>query len=192
MSKVKTGMKLPKFAVIKTEPANALPTYDTEIVTIGEAITGNLTVNQASGELYSDDALNIKVTDFSNGSLSLETDGLDDEVATVIFGATSAEGLVTYSAGDVAPNGGLTYYVPMRDKTGTAYYKGYYFPKVQAAMGNDNASTRGSSISFQTASTTFTVMKCNSEVWMQTEILETESAAVTWCETKLGKTTNAS
>lgn len=188
MSKVKTGMKLPKFAAIKTEAANALPTYDTTIVTIGEAIAGNLTVNQTSGELYSDDALNIKVTDFSSGSLALQTDGIDDEVAAAIFGATAESGLVTYSAGDVAPNGGLTYYAPMRDKSGTAYFKGYYFPKVQAAMGNDNSATKGNSISFQTANTTFTVMKCNSGVWMQTEILGTEEDAINWCESKLGKT----
>lgn len=189
MSKVKVGMKFPKFAKIASEAQATLPTYGAEIVDIGEAISGNLTVNLASGELYSNDALNIKMTDFANASIALETDGLDDEVATVLFGATANEGLVTYKAGDAAPNGGLTYYTPMRDKTGAVYYKGYFFPKVQAAMGNDNAATKGSSISFQTANTTFTIMKCNSDAWMQTEVLSTEAEALAWCETKLGKTT---
>lgn len=188
MSKVKCGMKCPKFAKITEESASALPTYDSTIVTIGEAISGNLTINLATGELHSDDALNIKVSDFSSGTLALETDGLDDEVASALFGATAATGLVTYSAGDTAPNGGLAYYTPMRDKTGTPYFKGYYFPKVQAAMGNDNAATKGSSITFQTANTTFTIMKCNTGAWMQTEILDAESEAAAWCETKLGKT----
>lgn len=186
MSKVKTGMKLPKFAKIKTEGLNTLPAYDTGIVSIGEAIAGNLTVNMSSGELYSDDALNLRVNEFASASLALETDGIDDEVATVLFGATAVTGLVTYSAGDVSPYGGLAYYTPMKDKTGTVYYKGYYFPKVQATIGGDNSATKAGTIAFQTASTTFTVFKCNTGAWMQNEILKSEAEAITWCETKLG------
>lgn len=192
MSKVKMGMKLPKFAKITSEGAAALPTYDnTKMVTVGEAISGNLTVNLTSGELYSDDALNIKVTDFASAALALETDGIEDEVATTLYGATAAAGLVTYKAGDVAPNGGLTYYTPMKEKSGKVYFKGYYFPKTQAAMGNDNSATKSGSISFQTANTTFTIMKCNDGTWMQTEIFEDEAAALAWCETKLGKVAKA-
>lgn len=187
MSKVKIGMKMPMFAPIAAEPQAALPTYGqaSDIVTIGEAIAGNLTVNRATGELYSDDALNIKIDDFASASLALETDGIEDEVAAALFGATVEGGLVTYAAGDVAPNGGLAYYTPMRDRSGKMYYRGHFYPKVQAAMGGSNAATKSGSAAFQTANTSFTVMKCNSDAWMLTETFDTEAAALAWCKSKL-------
>lgn len=189
MSKVKMGMKVPKFAKITAEGAAALPTYDsTKIITVGEAVSGALTINRANAELYSDDGLNVKADEFSSASLALETDGIEDDVAAAIYGAAVASGLVTYSAGDVAPHGGLVYYTPMKDRSGSVYYKCYFFPKVQAAMGSDNAQTKASSVTFQTANTTFTIFACNTGAWMQTEIVESEAEAVTWCETKLGKT----
>lgn len=188
MSKVKMGAKYPNFAPIESEPTDALPKYKTSgKVTLGELIAANMTVNLADGELYSDDALNIKVTEFSSATVAMETDGMDDSVAQTLYGATveASGGLVTYNVGDVAPNGGLVYYVMMKDKTNATYYKGYFFPKVQAAMGNDNAATKGSSISFQTANTTFTVMKAENGDWMQQETLATEAEAIAWCDAKL-------
>lgn len=185
MSKVKMGAKYPRFAPIKAEPAGALPTYETEKVTIGELISSNLTVNLANGELFSDDTLNIKVSEFASGSIAMNTDGIEDEVASALFGATAQDGLVVYNVGDVAPNGGLAYYAMMKDRGGKVYYKGYFFPKVQAAMGNDNVATKSGSISFQTANTTFTVMKCENGDWMQTEIHATEGEARAWVDAML-------
>lgn len=185
MSKVKMGAKYPRFAPIKAEPAGALPTYETEKVTIGELISSNLTVNLANGELFSDDTLNIKVSEFASGSIAMNTDGIEDEVASALFGATAQDGLVVYNVGDVAPNGGLSYYAMMKDRGGKVYYKGYFFPKVQAAMGNDNVATKSGSISFQTANTTFTVMKCENGDWMQTEIHATEAEARAWVDAML-------
>lgn len=187
MSKVQMGMKKPLWAKITTETAGALPTYATTRTEIGEAIAGNLTVNTTSGELYSNDTLNIRDEEFLSGTLALETDGLDDEVASDIFGATSVDGLVTYAAGDVAPHGGLAYYTPMKDKTGKKYFRCYFYPKVQAVMGGKNSATKAGSITFQTASTNFTVYACESGAWMLNETLETEAEAAAWCEEKLGK-----
>lgn len=188
MSKVKIGAKYPRWAKITSEAAGKLPTYDTEKVTIGELIAANMTINLASGELYSDDALNLKISEFSSGTIAMETDGLDDEAASSLYGATVEEagGKVTYNTGDVAPYGGLAYYAMMKDKSSSSnYYKCYYFPKVQAAMGNDNTATKGSSVTFSTANTTFTVMKAENGDWMHTEIVSTETEAKTWCDTAL-------
>ena len=69
------GAKRPVFAPIKTTPDGALPTYDYEKkVTIGKLVKADLTVTNASGELYGDDALAEKVDMFASGSLALETD----------------------------------------------------------------------------------------------------------------------
>ena len=75
------GAKRPIFAPTKTTPDNALPTYDYEkVVTVGKLVKADLTVTNASGELYADDALAEKVDMFASGSLALQTDDKTDEV----------------------------------------------------------------------------------------------------------------
>ena len=47
------GAKRPRFAPVATTPDNALPTYNFEsVVTIGKLVAANLTVTNASGELF--------------------------------------------------------------------------------------------------------------------------------------------
>ena len=183
MSKVRMGAKYPRFAKIASEPEGALPVYGEKITTIGELIAANLTLNYASGELYSDDALNIKVDEFSSGSISMENDGLESDVYAALFGATVGEdGEVSHSAEDVAPCGGLGYYTRMRDKAGKAYFEGHFFPKVQATLSGANANTKGNSINFNTANVTFTVMRCESgEFWVH-QVCDTEAEAKAWVD----------
>ena len=50
------GAKYIKFAPVKSEPANGLPTYDTA-VEIGNLVKAELTVNLASGEIYANNML---------------------------------------------------------------------------------------------------------------------------------------
>lgn len=183
MSKIKVGLKYPVFAPIAAEPADALPTY-AQKVQVGEAITANLTINQSSGELYGSDALLVKVSDFISGTIALNTDGLDDEVAQAMYGVTvEEEGLVVYNAGDAAPNGGFAYYAPMlQAKTNKPYFRGIYYPKVQAAMGSDSASTKTTSVTFSTANTTLTVMKAENGDWMHTKDFDVEAEAKAWVD----------
>lgn len=69
------GAKRPRFAPVATTPDDALPTYNFEsVVTIGKLVAANLTVTNASGELYGDDALAEKIDMFASGSLELQTD----------------------------------------------------------------------------------------------------------------------
>ena len=67
------GAKRPIFAPTKTTPDNALPTYDYEhVVTVGKLVKADLTVTNASGELYADDALAEKVDMFASLCKSLK------------------------------------------------------------------------------------------------------------------------
>lgn len=186
MSKVRMGAKYPRFSKIASEPEGARPVYGEQITTIGELIAANLTINYATGDLYSDDALNIKGEEFSSGTIAMENDGLESEVYAALFGATVGEdGEVSHSAEDVAPVGGLGYYTRMMDKTKKVYYEGHFYPKVQATLGGANASTKGSSINFTTANVTFTVMRCESgEFWVH-QVFDTEAAAKTWVDSQL-------
>lgn len=161
------GAKRPRFAPVATTPDDALPTYNFEsVVTIGKLVAANLTVTNASGELYGDDALAEKIDMFASGSLELQTDDKTAEVHAALHGATldELEDELTDSDSDVAPRGGLAYYKVLI-RNGVRVYQGVFHPLVNAILGNDSAATKGSSITFGTSTTTFTVFRCNSGAW---------------------------
>lgn len=186
------GAKRPVFAPIKEEPAGKLPTYDyTKSVVIGRLIKADLSVTNASGELYADDALAEKVDMFASGTLALETDDKTAAVHAAIHGAmldeTSEE--LTDSDSDTAPRGGLAYYKVLL-RRGARIYKGIYHPLVSASLGNDSAATKGSSITFGTSATSFTVFRCDSGAWRISREFtgkDAEAACIAWCDEKLGK-----
>lgn len=183
------GAKYPVFAPISgTETATALPTYGTK-TTLGKLVSANLTVNLASGEQYADDELCEQVSEFISGTLAMETNDMTDEVAAVVYGATLDEETseLTYKGADAIPMGGLAYYKVLQ-RDGTRMYKGYYYPKVKAALGNDSAQTKSNSITFGNTSTTFTIFDHAYGGWRITKEFTKESDAKTWVDTKLGTT----
>ncbi len=184
------GAKRPRFAPVATTPDNALPTYNFEsAITIGKLVAANLTVTNASGELYGDDALAEKIDMFASGSLELQTDDKTAEVHAALHGATldELEEELTDSDSDVAPRGGLTYYKVLI-RNGVRVYQGVFHPLVNAILGNDSAATKGSSITFGTSTTTFTVFRCNSGAWRIRKEFDNEADAIAWCDEKLGNT----
>lgn len=180
------GAKYPCFAPISAEPDQALPTYDTaHRIEIGKLVKADLTVNLASGEIYANDVLAESVSEFASGTIAMETDDMEDTAATVVYGVTVTNKLLADNVADAAPEGGLAYYKKLM-RNGKILYKGFFYPKVKAALGNDSAATKGSSITFSTTATTFTVKACGNGDWRQTEVLETEAAAKAWVKERLG------
>lgn len=154
-------------------------------IILGKLVAANLTVNLASGELYADDALDEQLSEFASGTLAMETNDLTDENAAAIFGCDSTDGVVTYNVGDTAPSGCLGYYKSlMRNKA--KYYKAIFYPCVRAALGNDNAQTRGSSITFATSQTTFTIKANDDGDWRKTQTFDSEAEAKQWINTQCG------
>lgn len=153
-------------------------------VVLSRLVSANLTINLASGELYGDDALAEQVSEFASGSIAMETTDMKDTDAAEIYGCTVTDQTAVYNKNDTPPMGSLGYF-----KTGSIegkpYVKGYYYPKVKAALGNDNAQTRGSSITFQTTSTTFTVFADESGIWRITKDCATVQEAKDWLNEKL-------
>jgi hypothetical protein len=184
------GAKCPMFAPFKTEPEGALPTYDT-MLKIGALVKADLTVNLATGELYGDDQLQEQLSEFASGALAMETDDMTDAVAKALYGATGGvdeSGDLIYNQGDTPPYGGLAYYKVLM-RSGQKVYKGCYYPKVRAALGNDSAPTRGSSITFGTTPTSFTVFACNTGDWRFTNEFTgdgAEAKVIAWMQKKLG------
>ena len=164
------------YPCFKPEDANAG-------VVLGKLVSANLTVNLATGELYADDALAEQVSEFSSGSIAMETDDMTDENAGIVYGCTVSEGVVTYNKNDTPPRGGLGYYKVLM-RSGKKYFKAYFYPHVSAALGNDNAQTRGNSVTFATSSTTFTVFADDKGDWRQTKTFDTVEDAKSWINEK--------
>lgn len=151
---------------------------------LGKLAAANLTVNLASGELYADDSLAEQLSEFSSGSLAMETDNMSDSVASGVYGAQVLNGIVTYNKGDNAPEGILGYFKSLMIG-GVRKFRGYLYPRAKAALGNDNATTRGNSINFQTAQTTFTIFDDDNGDWRRTKEFDTEAEAKAWIDSEL-------
>lgn len=180
------GAKHPHFAKIVEEPEGQLPVYDGNPLRLGRLVKAELSVTMASGKLYADDVLAESLEEFINGSLAEETDDMTDEVASEVYGAEVKDKEVHYNSGDSAPVGGHTYYKVLK-RRGKTVYKGYFYPRVQAALGNDTAQTKTDSITFGTTNTTFTVFPCENGDWRITEEFDKEKDAQIWVKEKLGK-----
>lgn len=150
---------------------------------LGKLVSANLTVNLASGELFADDALAEQGSLFYSGNIAVELDDMTDDVAVEVFNAAeSQDGSVVYSAGDNAPYGKLVYYKTLM-RGGVKSWQGYYYPRVRAVLGNDNAQTKGSSITFQTTTVNFVIFEEeDTGVWRETVSFEDEADAAAWCE----------
>ena len=157
-----------------------------EGVVLGKLVGAALTVNLASGELYADDKLAEQESQFASGSVTLETDDMTDAVAAEVYGATVSNGTVIYKSTDTAPMGSLAY-IKTLQINGVKLCRAYYYPRVMAAVGNDNVQTKGSSITFQTTSTTFTVMPDRETgEWRETQLCDHLDQAISWINGKMG------
>lgn len=180
------GAKCLKYAQIKTEAAGKLPTYDvTKKVELGRLVKADLTVNFASGTLYADDTLAEQMDEFASGTIAAEVDELEDENASIIYGAVINELQEKEdNTGDEIPFGGLAYYKSLV-KNGKKFFRGYFYPKVKAQLGNDNAATKASSITLAAAPITFTVLEPNNGTWRYTKKFDTEADVIQWIDNKL-------
>ena len=137
-------------------------------VVFGKLVSANLTVNLASGELYADDGLAEQASEFANGSIAMETDDMEDANASVVYGCKVENGEVIYNKDDNAPRGRLGYYKVLM-RRGIKKFKTYLYPQARAALGNDNAQTKGNNITFGTTSTTFTIFADDNGDWRKTK-----------------------
>ena len=148
-------------------------------VVLGKLVSANLTVTLATGELYADDALAEQVSEFASGSIAMETDDITDDNAAVVYGANVSDGVVTYNKNDNAPEGVLGYFKVLV-RGGAKSFKAYVYPRAKAALGSDNAQTRGSSVTFTTVQTTFTVFADDKGDWRKTQEFATAEEAKAW------------
>ena len=157
------------------------PDDDEKGVVLGRAVSANMTPNMASGELYADDTLAEQISEFSSASIAMETDSLTDDNASVVYGCAVNDKEIVYNKDDTPPLGRLGYYQTLV-RRGKKLYKGYRYPRVRAALGNDNAQTKGNNITFSTEQTNFTVFADDDGNWRFTETFDTVAEVKAWID----------
>ena len=110
---------------------------------------------------------------------------MSDEVAAGVFGARMNEnGEKIDNSGVSAPCGGLAYYKCL-SKNSKKFWRGYFYPKVRAAMGNDSANTKANSITMTYTPITFTVNEPETGDWRYVKSFDREQDVIAWIDRKL-------
>ncbi|MBR0307626.1 MAG: hypothetical protein IJH92_01905 [Mogibacterium sp.] len=176
------GAKYPCWAPLKTEPANADPTYDPGQV-LGKLVSASRSITNAEGELYGDDMRAEYLSEFASGTLDLSVTALTDAQLTALYGANVADGEITFDKDDEIPYGGVGFYQVLV-RGGVKYYRGYFYPKCKAIIGDASAETKGSSINFTPEGLQFAIDCPAYGGWCKVETFDTEAAAIAWVKGK--------
>lgn len=142
------GLRHPVFAPITTETDGAEPVYGKGVV-IGRAIKADIAFKRTDVKLYGDDMACEADNTVTGGTVTLGTDDLSDEVAVAMLGETKGETGEIVESSKPAPYGGFGY-LRVRRLRGVTSYIAYWLYKVQFARGDENASTKGESLEWQT------------------------------------------
>ena len=183
------GAEYARFARFATEETSSAPPSYESPVSLGPMVSGNLTVTNASGELYGDNVLQEKVDKFVSAAIAMEVTDCPKASLAEIYGATydQAEKSISYSVDDEPPYGALSFIRNILRK-GKEIYEANFFPKAQAALASENAQTRSGSITFQNVAINWTVLApLHKETpWRITAEFDTREGAIAWLDEKLG------
>ena len=164
--------------------ASKLPKYGTKIH-LGSLITVADTVNVQSAEISGDDTVEDRVDEVTDYDVSASVTELENTVASAVFGADlSSDGDLSFSFDDEAPLGGLALISKRRFK-GKVFFKGIFYPKLQAVRQGVTYNTKGTSIQLTGDDLLFrgTAPACRKSKF-ESKALETEAAAKAWIDGK--------
>lgn len=161
-------------------------------VSLNKLASANLTITYAEGEYYADDGVAEEAREFIRGDLETEIDRLEPAQASTVFGSSYDEetGLVD-STEDNAPFGGIAYYQTLIEE-GKKSYRVRFYPKARGVLGADNATSKGSSITFAGEPLSFRVFRPDNGKWRITKYFDTLEAAVQYIDTTLSVSASAS
>ena len=169
------GLKYVSWGKMKTEPDNAMPTYES-VIELGKAVSANLTITNAEAELYANDMLAEYVAEFVSAELTMEVDNITLENQATLYGSTYADGEMKVSSEDTAPYGGIGGYQVLM-VNGVRKYRAWVFPKAKASIPDWTGTTKGQSISFGTQPINLRIAAPKDTVWYYLKEFDTEAAA---------------
>lgn len=182
------GLKYPKYAVVTVavdESTGAeTETYGT-VKTAGRAVSADLSINVSNNKFYADDNVAESDPAFTDGTLTMGLDELENAVAAELCGAaldsgSSGSGDITFGAEDAAPYVRFGFIVPIIHR-GARKWLGIVLLRVKFGPPQDSFQTKGQNVEFAGASITGDIMKNADGKWRrQSAWKDTEAAALTW------------
>lgn len=198
----KIGVSQPFYAIYSE--TNGTVSYSDGGV-LGKATEVDVTINTSEdNNLYADNGIAETDRAFTDGSLTVGTDDLSQEVSKAILGVIEKD-LPTIAG--ITPPEGTTYkelvfddqmvtpylgvgFIVKGQKNNKVYWRPIVFTKVMFNVPDDAATTQGESIEWQTPSLVGTILRDDSEthVWKRETRLNTEAEAAAYIKHVLGIT----
>ena len=193
------GLSKPYYAIY-TEAGGVVSYSDGAVM--GKATEANISIETTEdNNLYGDNGLAETDRRFANGTLTLSTTDLSQEVSKAILGLTeqaitgidgvtdtSVKELV-YDDTQVTPYLGVGFII--KKKVNGAYkWRGVVLPKIMFSVPEDAATTQGESIEWQTPELTGAIMRDDSatHVWKKEATFTSEAQAEAYIKARLGIT----
>ena len=190
------GLSKPYFSIYSNED-NTVVYSDGGV--LGKATEANITINATDdNNLYADNSIAETERTFSDGTLTISTDDLSDEVATAILGLTansvgSIDGVtdidvkeLIYDDNQKTPYVGIGFIVKKKHN-GVYKWRGIILNKVMFSVPNDAATTQGESIEWQVPSLTATILRDDTvnHAWKREATFTTEAQAEAYIKNRL-------
>lgn len=174
------GLSKPYIALLKDE---ATPTYEKGFK-CGKAMTLNITPNYNEASLYADNQRAEYEKEFKDGTITLGTDRLPVDAATVLFNHEydDADKKTTYKTSDSANYVGVGFVV-QKVLDGVKSYEATIVYKCKFTEGADDYTTKGESIEFKTPSLEGAISALETGVWKTTQEFDTEANAESFIKT---------
>lgn len=191
------GLSKPYYAIYAE--AGGVVSYSDGAV-MGKATEANISIETTEdNNLYGDNGLAETDRRFANGTLTLSTTDLSQEVSKAILGLTeqaitgidgvtdtSVKELV-YDDTQVTPYLGVGFIIKKK-VNGVYKWRGVVLPKVMFSVPEDAATTQGESIEWQTPELTGAIMRDDSatHMWKREATFTTEAQAEAYIKARLG------
>lgn len=193
------GLSKPYYAIYAE--AGGVVSYSDGAV-MGKATEANISIETTEdNSLYGDNGLAETDRRFANGTLTLSTTDLSQEVSKAILGLTEqaitgVDGVtdtsvkeLVYDDTQVTPYLGVGFII--KKKVNGAYkWRGVVLPKIMFSVPEDAATTQGESIEWQTPELTGAIMRDDSatHVWKKEATFTSEAQAEAYIKARLGIT----
>ena len=177
---MKVGLK--HFLVANYAESGSTVTYS-DGKDMAEIVKADVSITPYEASFYSNNRMSDKITEFKEGSLSVEIDNLELEDTGTLLGHTytpatgDSPAKLVYGDADVAPFVGVGF-VTTKRKTGTMKYLGIVYTKVKFAEPSDNISTKGENLTLSAEAISGAIMKDAAGKWKEVTEHNTEAEAL--------------
>lgn len=169
---------------------------------LGKATSIDLTINTSEdNNLYADNGIAETDRQFSDGTITLGTDDLSQEVTEAILGAIKTaladmDGVTDTDVNELVYDDRMTYpylgigFIIKGQKNNVPYWRGVMLPKVMFSVPGDSVTTQGETIEWQTPELTGTILRDDTEnhAWKKEARFTTEGQAAAYLKSRLNIT----